>query len=159
MAARKKVDPIDLIVVGSDPSLTNLGVCFLDRTDILSAYSVPALELPTFDPVDEDMRIWIETPQNGQHSSRRGVAIATGVLLHALGVTPKQYKKYVHFVEPDEWRRHIFGKPIRDGRAKEHAMRLCAETWPDLDIPDHDAAEALLIACFGWWVETGKRRV
>ena len=33
----------------------------------------------------------------------------------------------MRFVEPDEWRRHIFGKPIRDGRAKEYAMRLCAE--------------------------------
>jgi hypothetical protein len=158
VAARKKVDPIDLIVVGSDPSLANLGVCFMDEIGF-AVTSKPALELSLVEPIDDHYRIWIETPQNGQHSSRRGVAIATGVLLHALGVTPKQYKKYVHFVEPDEWRRHIFGKPIRDGRAKEHAMRLCAETWPDLDIPDHDAAEALLIACFGWWVETGKRRV
>ena len=51
----------------------------------------------------------------------------------------------------------MFGRVIRDGRAKEHALALCAERWPELGITIHDEAEAVLLSAYGWWEETGER--
>lgn len=155
MGAKKRKAVIEQ-VIGIDPSLERTAVCWWDKGEEPYVSSNKGMDWTGLVRVDNS-KIYIETPQNGQHSSRRGVAIATGAILHAFDVTPEQYKKDVVFVKPDVWRKHVFGRAIRDGQAKEHALALCAERWPGLNIRVHDEAESVLIACYGWWAETGER--
>jgi len=164
------------LVVGVDPGNNRSGVSmWRDGSPVFSVTHEPwALCAPSgplrahleyateTGPCPDDVRIFVEVPQNGTHKSRGGVHWAAGMVVARLQDTLQVRREKVHKVTPTRWRsplvgpaarvsQTVIGRGRRGSVPKAEVLALADDVaggW-GLSFDSEDEAEAVLIGLYG----------
>jgi Holliday junction resolvasome RuvABC endonuclease subunit len=159
--------PTRVAIVGIDPSEKSAGLALLspERKRLFSA-SFSIWDFKTMNGAAYNLSlqlkelgvpaiIYAERPRSSYTGKSATDAINTargfieGLLMR---YEVLNFKKQVHLVFPDQWRKIVFGRAIqrdRDGW-KALALRKARATFGSRAVKNDDEAEALLIAWAGW---------
>lgn len=151
----------DRYVIGLDPGVSGAIAVVNTRGDLVDSFQLPVMPAPSastrkiVDPIAFRSAVegwcvpgsiatveWVWGQNTQSRTSAFSFGNASGMAVAVLILLRLQY----HFVTPQQWKKHF--RLI--GKQKKAAIPEVSRLYPDVEVENHNIADAILITRFGW---------